>query len=140
MVALREGDTASVRTIDSVRELRLDQASEVITIARRAEATELTPAAALSSLDETLAARPRFGTPASIVSHAVLTIGLGLVIHPAAVELGAYAVLGALVGVDEGVGEAVRHGRLPARRRGRGRRVGARLPGAGAATTRPRCA
>ena len=71
----------------------------MITLARRAEATELTPAAALSLLNEILAARPRFGTPAFIVSHAVLTIGLGLVIHPAAVELWAYAVLGALVGV-----------------------------------------
>src|SRR4029078_12799994 len=42
--------------------------------------------------------RPRFGPAASIASHGVLTIGLGLVIHPAAVELWVYTALGLLVG------------------------------------------
>jgi hypothetical protein len=36
---------------------------------------------------------PRFGTVAYIASHGVLTIGLGLVIHPAAVDLAALAFL-----------------------------------------------
>ena len=98
IVALDEGEAASVRTIDSVRELRLDQASEVITIARRAETSELTPVAALSRLERTLAARPRFGPAAFIASHAVLTVGLGLVIDPAPVDLSVYTALGALVG------------------------------------------
>ena len=98
IVALDEGEAASVRTIDSVRELRLDQASEVITIARRAETSELTPVAALSRLERTLAARPRFGPAAFIASHAVLTVGLGLVINPAPVDLSVYTALGALVG------------------------------------------
>ena len=98
IVALHEGEAASVRTIDSVRELRLDQASEVITIARRAETRELTPAAALSRLERTLATSPRFGPAAFIASHAVLTVGLGLVIHPAPVDLSVYTALGALVG------------------------------------------
>ena len=34
-----------------------------------------------------LVAPPRFGTAAYVGSHGVLTIGIGLLIHPAAVEL-----------------------------------------------------
>ena len=98
IVALREGEPAMVRTIDSVRQLRLDQASEVIAVARLTERAELAPAEALAKLREILASRPRFGPAAYIASHGVLTIGLGLVIHPAAVELWVYAALGILVG------------------------------------------
>jgi uncharacterized membrane protein YjjP (DUF1212 family) len=98
IVALREREPATVRTIDSVRQLRLDQASEVIAVARGTERAELAPAEALARLREILASRPRFGPAASIASHGVLTIGLGLVIHPAAVELWVYAALGILVG------------------------------------------
>ncbi len=87
-----------IRTIDSVRQLRLDQASEVIAIARSAERAELPPAVALAKLRQTLDSRPRFGPVAYIASHGVLTVGLGLVIHPAAVELWVYAALGILVG------------------------------------------
>ena len=98
IVALRDGEPATVGTIDSVRQLRLDQASEVIAVARRTERAELAPAEALAKLREILASRPRFGPTAYIASHGVLTIGLGLVIHPAAVELWVYAALGILVG------------------------------------------
>ena len=98
MVALRDGDAASLLTIDSVRQLRLDQASAVIAIARRAEAAELPPADALSELRRALDARPRFGPAAYVASHGVLTVGLGLLIHPAAEELWVYAALGVLVG------------------------------------------
>ena len=41
IVALRDSEPAVIRTIDSVRQLRLDQASEVIAIARSAERAEL---------------------------------------------------------------------------------------------------
>jgi uncharacterized membrane protein YjjP (DUF1212 family) len=98
MVALHDGEAASVRTIDSVRQLRLDQASEVFAIARRAERGEVAAREALSDLTRTLAAQPRFGTVAYIASHGVLTVGLGLVIHPAPVDLWVYAALGVLVG------------------------------------------
>jgi uncharacterized membrane protein YjjP (DUF1212 family) len=98
MVALRDGDAASLLTIDSVRQLRLDQASAVIAIARRAEAAELPSADALAELRRVLDARPRFGPAAYIASHGLLTVGLGLVIHPAAVELWVFAALGILVG------------------------------------------
>jgi uncharacterized membrane protein YjjP (DUF1212 family) len=97
-VALDDGDGAGIRTIDSVRELRLDQASEVIAVARRAEVAALTPPDALRELERILREPARFGPVAFVASHAVLTIGIGLLIHPAAVELWVYAGLGILVG------------------------------------------
>ena len=98
MVALDDGEAASVRPIDSVGQLRLDQASEVFAIARQAERAALTPSDALAALSRTLTASPRFGTAAYITAHGVLTVGLGLVIHPAPVDLWVYAALGILVG------------------------------------------
>jgi uncharacterized membrane protein YjjP (DUF1212 family) len=98
MVSLRAGEPAIIGTIDSVAQLRLDQASEVIALARRAERAELAPAHALTELHQSLESRLRFGPTAYVASHGVLTVGLGLVIHPAAVELWVYAGLGILVG------------------------------------------
>src|SRR5690349_3742828 len=48
MVALREGDPAAVRTINSFGQLRLDQSSGVIRVARSAEAGEISPSDALA--------------------------------------------------------------------------------------------
>jgi len=98
IVALDEGESAGFRPIDPVGELRLDQASDVIRLARAAEKTRMPPGEALAELARILAMRPRFGSTASIVSHGVLTVGLGLVINPAPVDLWVYAALGMLVG------------------------------------------
>jgi uncharacterized membrane protein YjjP (DUF1212 family) len=98
IVALHPARPASMRTIDSFQQLRLDQASEVIHVAQGAEAGSLGPAEALERLTHALAAPPRFGTAAYIASHAVLTLGLGLVIRPAPVDLWVYLLLGGLVG------------------------------------------
>src|SRR3954453_7192791 len=99
VVSLRGGASARVRTIDSIRQLRLDQASEVIGIARECEHGRLEPDAAATKLRQTFAAPPRFGTVAYVAALAVLTVGLGLLTRPAAVDLWVYAALGALVGV-----------------------------------------
>ena len=98
IVLLDEGRPADVRTIDSIRQLPLDQASEVIRIARRAEAGAIEPGEAIAALERTLASPPRFGALTVIAAHGVLTIGLGLVIQPAATDLWVYAGLGILVG------------------------------------------
>jgi uncharacterized membrane protein YjjP (DUF1212 family) len=98
LVALDEHEPAGVATIDSVRQLNLDQVTEVIHVARVAEAAEITPAVARVRLDQALNMAPRFGTLAYIVAHGVLTLGLGLVIKPAPVDLWAYFALGCLVG------------------------------------------
>ena len=55
-----EGEVAAARTIDSVRQLRLDQASAVIRVAELAEAGEMSPAQSLAKLDRALNLRPRF--------------------------------------------------------------------------------
>ena len=98
VVALSEEHNAAFRTIDSVRALRLDQASEVIAVARACETGRPDPAAAIGELTAILAQPSRFNTAAYIAAHALLTVGLGLVIRPAAVDLWVYAALGALVG------------------------------------------
>jgi uncharacterized membrane protein YjjP (DUF1212 family) len=98
IVSLGDGEPAGIRTIDSVYQLPLDHTSEVFAIARRAEAGKLTPSEASAALAAALVAPPRFGTVAYIASHGLLTIGIGLLIHPAAVELWVYAALGVLVG------------------------------------------
>jgi uncharacterized membrane protein YjjP (DUF1212 family) len=98
IVGLGDGGATGVRTIDSFRQLRLDQASAVIHLARAAAAGRLAPLEASAELERILRAAPRFGVAASIVSHGVLTVGLGLVIRPAAVDLWIYFALGALVG------------------------------------------
>ena len=98
IVAVGEGESPGLTTIDSAGELRLDQASEVIRLAQAAEATRMPPSEALAELERILAKRPRFGTVPYVISHGVLTVGLGLVINPAAVDLWVYAVLGIVVG------------------------------------------
>jgi uncharacterized membrane protein YjjP (DUF1212 family) len=98
MVTLESGRPAGVSEIDSVGQLTLGQASEIIAIARRAETGKVTPAEASDQIAATLREPPRFGHLASIASHAVLTVGLGLLIRPAAVDLWVYLGLGALVG------------------------------------------
>jgi uncharacterized membrane protein YjjP (DUF1212 family) len=98
MVGLREGDPAGVATIDSYRQLRLDQSSEVIRVARKAAAGAIGPSDALADLQRSLDLRPRFGIVLYVASHALLTLGLGWVIGPASGDFWWYLVLGALVG------------------------------------------
>jgi uncharacterized membrane protein YjjP (DUF1212 family) len=108
IVSLGDGEPAALANIDSSRQLRLDQATEVIRIAAAAAAGRLEPADARAALRHALAAGPRFGTAARIAAHCALTIGLALLIRPAAADLWAYAGLGALVGAMKVL--AARHG------------------------------
>jgi uncharacterized membrane protein YjjP (DUF1212 family) len=98
VITLGDGRPAGVSEIDSVGQLTLGQASEVIAVVRRAEAAEIPPADAMAEIDAILRAPPRFGAVAFIASHAVLTVGIGLLIRPAAVDLSVYFGLGLLVG------------------------------------------
>src|SRR5262249_42972833 len=61
IVGLGEGHgAAGIRTIDSFRQLRLDQASAVIRLSERASAGAVGPGEARRGLEETLPAPPRF--------------------------------------------------------------------------------
>ena len=97
-ISIRDGDPARVRMIDSTRQLRLDQASEVIAIARSAADGGITPQQALVELRRVLHSRARFSVGATIAAYAMLTLGIGLVLGPAPVDLWHYLALGALVG------------------------------------------
>ena len=98
IIAIADGEPASMATVDSIRTLRLDQASDVIGISRAAAAALVDPGEARAALRRIIAAPPRFGNAARIAAHGLLTIGLALVMRPAAVDLWVYAALGALVG------------------------------------------
>jgi uncharacterized membrane protein YjjP (DUF1212 family) len=77
IVALGRGESAGFTTIDSARQLRLDQASEVIRVARAAQARRITPADALAELERILAMPSRFGTAAYVISHGVSPLASG---------------------------------------------------------------
>ena len=98
MVSVREGEVALVRNIDGSRQLRLDQASAVIRVARWAEEGRISPAQGLVKLERALTMSSRFGTAWYVISHALLTVGLGLVIGPVSSQLWLYLLLGTLVG------------------------------------------
>lgn len=98
LVALGEQAPAGVREVDSTRSLRLDQASAVIHLADHIETSDIGAAEAVARLDAVLAMAPRHGAVVSILSHGALTVGLGLVIRPAAVDVSVYLGLGLLVG------------------------------------------
>jgi uncharacterized membrane protein YjjP (DUF1212 family) len=78
---------------------RLDQIAAVHELAAEAERGAVTPTAGIERLDEIRAMDNRFGEASSVVGYAVLTVGLALVLHPAARDVACAAVLGALVGV-----------------------------------------
>jgi uncharacterized membrane protein YjjP (DUF1212 family) len=105
VVGLGDGSGVDLRTIDSVRQLRLDQATEVIHLAEAAERGEVAAGEGFAELRAIFEERSRFGTVAYIASHGVLTIGLAFLIHPAAVDLWVYFALGCLVGAMKAWGE-----------------------------------
>jgi uncharacterized membrane protein YjjP (DUF1212 family) len=78
---------------------RLDQIAAVHELAAEAERGAVTPTAGIERLDEIRAMDNRFGEASSVVGYAVLTVGLALVLHPAARDVACAAVLGGLVGV-----------------------------------------
>ncbi len=90
-------------TIGSTRRLsatpRLDQIAAVHMLAENAERGEVEPAAGISRLEEIRAMGSRFGTPATILGYTTATVGIALILHPAARDVAAAAVLGTLVGV-----------------------------------------
>ncbi|MCZ7589850.1 MAG: threonine/serine exporter family protein [Gaiella sp.] len=78
---------------------RLDQISAVHGLAEEAERGLVTPAEGLTRLEAIRELGPRFGTAASILGYATLTVGIALVLHPAARDVAAAGALGVLVGV-----------------------------------------
>jgi uncharacterized membrane protein YjjP (DUF1212 family) len=82
----------------AAQKLRLDQIADVYTLGEAAQRGEMTPHEGLERLTQLLRKAPRFGPVAEVVGHTILAIGVALVLMPAARNLAAAAVLGAIVG------------------------------------------
>lgn len=89
-VTLAEGPTET---------LRLDQIADVYTLGDAAQRGDVTPSDGLKQLTAILRKSPRFGLWGSIVGHAILSIGVAMVLMATPWNLGAACVLGAVVGV-----------------------------------------
>ena len=78
---------------------RLDQVSEIYSLADSIERNEVTPSDGLVGLDVILAARPSRGPITRIVGYGVLSIGFSLLLQPSWGGLVVAFVLGLLVGL-----------------------------------------
>jgi uncharacterized membrane protein YjjP (DUF1212 family) len=78
---------------------RLDQIAEIYQLGREAREARLSPAEGLARLSAIRGHKPRFGMPGIVVGHAILTVGLAMVLMPTSVNLCAAAVVGFLVGL-----------------------------------------
>jgi uncharacterized membrane protein YjjP (DUF1212 family) len=82
----------------STQILRLDQIADVYTVGEAAQRGEMTPREGIERLGTLLRKTPRFGAVGILVGHAVLSVGVALVLMPVAQNLAAAAVLGMVVG------------------------------------------
>jgi uncharacterized membrane protein YjjP (DUF1212 family) len=87
--------------------LRLDQVDSLFKLMTAVKAHKLTPDQALDRLETILDSRSRFRSPLRILGHAVLTVGLGLLVVRDGRALISLAVLGLAVGVLRIIAEKV---------------------------------
>lgn len=99
-VKLDDGDAARVDfTSEEGVAPTFAQIDRVFALARDAEALAVTPAEGLARLDAIMATRPRFGAVAGVAGHALMTVGIALVLKPSLAIVAPAAVFGAVVGV-----------------------------------------
>jgi uncharacterized membrane protein YjjP (DUF1212 family) len=79
--------------------LRFDQVAELYRVVRLTTTASITPRAATERLAEIDRMRPTFRWPLRTLGHAVLTVGLALLLQPTIGAVGAAFVLGAAVGL-----------------------------------------
>src|SRR5262249_11019743 len=98
-IAVHDGNDERVTLAEApVQTLRLDQIADVYTLGDAAQRGEVSPGEGLERLTELLQKTPRFGFVGAVVGHAILSIGVALILMPAPRNLAAAAVLGAIVG------------------------------------------
>ncbi len=99
-LTLGRGEAA---TIEPTKRLsatpRLDQIAAVHRLAEQAERGAVAPEAGIARLEEIRATGSRFGPLPSVLGYTTLTVGIALILHPAARDVAAAAVLGTVVGV-----------------------------------------
>ena len=107
MVTMGRGEPAVVEiTTPLASSPRLDQIAALDHLLHDAERGAVHPTDGLRRLAEIRQLHPRFGRLQSIAGYSVLTIGLCLILHPAARDVAAAAVFGALVGVLRSIGRS----------------------------------
>ena len=79
--------------------LRFDQVAELYTLVRAASSASIPPGAALEQLHAIYRMPPTFRWPVRTLGHAVMTVGLALLLQPTIGAVGAAFVLGLLVGL-----------------------------------------
>jgi len=79
--------------------LRLDQVEAVFTVADAAESGEIGPRAAILDLRSAVALAPSFPPPVIVGGHAVIAMGLAIILSGGWADIAVAAALGAAVGV-----------------------------------------
>ncbi len=98
-INIQSGDDEHVTLTEGpIQTLRLDQIADVYNLGDQAQRGEVAPEEGLGRLNEILKKAPRFGSIGSIGGHAILTLGLAMLISPAPTNLVAAVILGAIVG------------------------------------------
>jgi uncharacterized membrane protein YjjP (DUF1212 family) len=97
------GEAASARVLLSADKhrarLRFDQIAELYELVHQAERAEVDPTDGLAELSRIANEPPRFGRLVRVLGHAVLTMGLALLLQPTAGGLLMAFALGVLVGL-----------------------------------------
>jgi uncharacterized membrane protein YjjP (DUF1212 family) len=100
VVALKPGLPATLEPTGQLRGgLRLDQTAALFEVLRAAEGGGLPPAQGSRQVRAVVDMPPRFGRIVRVLGHAVLTVGICLVLEPSWGDLALAAVFGVLVGV-----------------------------------------
>ncbi len=100
MVGTGQGTATQIEIgIPSGAPLRFDQVAELYNLVRVVSVAGITPADALDELNSIYDLPPTFKWPVRTLGHAVLTVGLALLLQPTIGAVGAAFVLGLLVGL-----------------------------------------
>jgi uncharacterized membrane protein YjjP (DUF1212 family) len=98
-ISVHDGNEERVTLAEAPTQvLRLDQIADIYTLGETAQRGEVAPRAGLEQLNELLKKPARFGAVGVVVGHAILTVGLALVLMPALRNIVAAVVLGTVVG------------------------------------------
>ena len=99
-VSLHDGEQERVTLAEGpTHRLRLDQIADVYALTQAAERADVTAREGIERLSEILRKHARFGWAGTFAGHAILTLGLAMVLKPSLFNLFAAVVLGALVGL-----------------------------------------
>lgn len=98
-ISLHDGNDERVTLAEGpMQALRLDQIADVYQLGDAAQRGEVSPPDGLAAIAEILKKSPRFGIAVTLVGHAILSLGLAMVLTSTPPNLAAAALLGLLVG------------------------------------------